>query len=478
MPRASIYCRVSSAEQVDNTSLATQEAACRQWCEKNGLEVHRVYVDAGESAKSADRPQFLRMVADCQKRKDIDRVVVYRLDRFARNSLDHGVYASMIRQSGATLTSVSEPITADPSGQLMESIHAALAQFDNDVRSCRAKDAMRSIRARGGWVHKAPYGFRLVRREDNVPVLAIDDQAAALIRRAYAMVKEGHKPTAIYDSLRPDIGRTTFYVTFRDPRYAELDPVAFQEVQQAMGYARPRSVRAADFPLRGHIICHHCGKAMTASMAKGKFAYYHCKKPAHASISANQVNAAVADLLSQLSGVYYLALPKLREAVDRNHRALGDAAMAMVAECKAKDSVLVAKMDRLVESMLDGRLPEGMYDRKRIEIDADLAKVRADLAAAQRDCRTTADEIDLAEKLMIDLPTMWNGLDPSKRAQMLRHLWPRCIEVDGKTVRTSVRDSIFGELGANDTGFFRMAPPTGDLSNLLAAIAGLMEVAA
>ncbi len=461
MPRAAIYCRVSSAEQVDNTSLATQESACRTWCDRNGLDVARVYIDAGESAKSADRPQFLRMIADCQKLRDIDRVVVYRLDRFARNSLDHGVYSHKIRESGAMLASVSENINDDPSGKFMESMIAAMSQFDNDVRSCRAKDAMNAIRARGGWVHKPPYGFKLVRRADNVPVLAIDDAAAALIRRAWGMVKAGQKPAAIYDALRPGIGRTTFYLAFRDPRYAEIDPITFQEVQHAMGYARPRSARAADFPLRGHIICYHCGKAMTASMAKGKHAYYHCKNPGHASINAKQINAAVAELLSDLSGSYYLAIPRFREILDQANRKKGDAAMAMFAECKAKDAELTAKMGRLVEAMIANRLPEGMYDLKRVEIETEQAKVRSDIAKAQRDCREVVGVIEMAEKLLIDLPTMWNSQKPDYRAQMLRQLWPRGIIVDGNTVRTSVRDSIFGILGAHDTGFFRMATPTG-----------------
>jgi DNA invertase Pin-like site-specific DNA recombinase len=62
------------------------------------------------------------MVADCQKRRDIDRVVVYRLDRFARNSLDHGVYAHALKQTGATLASVSEPISDDPGGRMTRNV--------------------------------------------------------------------------------------------------------------------------------------------------------------------------------------------------------------------------------------------------------------------------------------------------------------------------------------------------------------------
>jgi DNA invertase Pin-like site-specific DNA recombinase len=62
MPTAVIYTRVATEDQVGGTSLDTQERACREWCERNGAEVLNVYVDAGESAKTAARPAFLRLV--------------------------------------------------------------------------------------------------------------------------------------------------------------------------------------------------------------------------------------------------------------------------------------------------------------------------------------------------------------------------------------------------------------------------------
>ena len=53
--KAVIYCRVSSKEQVDNFSLPTQEAACRDYCSRNEWSVAEVFIERGESAKTADR---------------------------------------------------------------------------------------------------------------------------------------------------------------------------------------------------------------------------------------------------------------------------------------------------------------------------------------------------------------------------------------------------------------------------------------
>ena len=56
--RAVIYCRVSTVEQASNLSLPTQEQACREYCARQGYDVDQVFVDAGESAKTIDRPEF------------------------------------------------------------------------------------------------------------------------------------------------------------------------------------------------------------------------------------------------------------------------------------------------------------------------------------------------------------------------------------------------------------------------------------
>src|SRR5688572_3572923 len=88
--RAVIYCRVSTKEQAESLSLQSQERACRQGCDREALDVVQVFIEAGESAKTSNRTQLARMLQFCQSaRPRIDFVVVYRVDRFARNSLDH-----------------------------------------------------------------------------------------------------------------------------------------------------------------------------------------------------------------------------------------------------------------------------------------------------------------------------------------------------------------------------------------------------
>src|SRR5690242_2374968 len=135
MLRAVLYCRVSTVEQTQNLSLQTQESACRTYASREGYEVAAVFVDRGESAKTADRPGFQRMLAFCRKGKGTPHaVIVYGLSRFSRNNADHHAIAALLRGQGIALRSVTEPIDDSAAGRFMEAVIAGMAQFDNDLR--------------------------------------------------------------------------------------------------------------------------------------------------------------------------------------------------------------------------------------------------------------------------------------------------------------------------------------------------------
>ncbi len=91
MRRGVIYVRVSYADQVEGTSLGSQERDCRRYCAENDIEVVEVFVERGRSAKTKERPELYRLLNFCgKKRSKIDALVVHKLDRLARNSDDHG----------------------------------------------------------------------------------------------------------------------------------------------------------------------------------------------------------------------------------------------------------------------------------------------------------------------------------------------------------------------------------------------------
>src|SRR3954453_10456323 len=106
--RAVIYSRVSTKDQAQNLSLPTQEKASREYCARHGYDVDETFVDAGESAKTIDRPEFRRMLEHCRRgRGRIHAVVVYSLTRFSRNTTDHHAIAALLRGLGIMIRSVT-----------------------------------------------------------------------------------------------------------------------------------------------------------------------------------------------------------------------------------------------------------------------------------------------------------------------------------------------------------------------------------
>lgn len=85
--KVGIYARVSSEAQRDNTSIDTQLADCRAYAVKRGWQVHHEYIDEAESGRNAKRPALQHLLRDVQLRR-LDAVLVWKLDRLARNTAD------------------------------------------------------------------------------------------------------------------------------------------------------------------------------------------------------------------------------------------------------------------------------------------------------------------------------------------------------------------------------------------------------
>src|SRR5579872_3144946 len=156
-----IYCRVSSKEQIEGTSLEVQEAACRDYARTNNIRVLKVFVEQGESAKFADRTQLLELIEYCRANKGTVQVLlVWKVDRFSRNVADHFSIKATLGRYGVRIVSVTEPIDAKPEGKLMETILAGFAQFDNDIRAQRTVQGMRRKIQEGIFPWGPPYGYK------------------------------------------------------------------------------------------------------------------------------------------------------------------------------------------------------------------------------------------------------------------------------------------------------------------------------
>ena len=159
--KAVVYCRVSTKEQADEGgSLSTQEKICKDYAIKNGYEIVDIFIEQGESAKNANRTELKRLLSICtNKKSNIKAVIVYKIDRVARNIDDYRQIRLLLKSYGIEIKSTSEFFEDNPVGRFMENIIANVAQFDNDVRTERSVNGSRDAMREGRYVWVAPYGY-------------------------------------------------------------------------------------------------------------------------------------------------------------------------------------------------------------------------------------------------------------------------------------------------------------------------------
>lgn len=184
--KAVMYLRVSTKEQAEEGySIAAQAEACRRFIADKGWELVDEFLDRGESARTADRPQFQLMLQRLGEEVSVRYLVVHKPDRLARNLEDHARVRAMLRKAGVQLISVTESIEDSASGKLVEGILASIAEFYSANLSQEIRKGIDQKASHGGWPTVAPYGYRNIRREAGgrrgEAVLESDEQAPLVV---------------------------------------------------------------------------------------------------------------------------------------------------------------------------------------------------------------------------------------------------------------------------------------------------------
>lgn len=118
--KAVIYARFSSEKQ-NEASIEGQLRECIDYANFNNIEIIGNYIDRAQSAKTDHRPEFQRMIKDSYKHA-FNCIIVWKLDRFARNRYDSAYYKNVLKKNGVRVISAKESISQGADGILLESI--------------------------------------------------------------------------------------------------------------------------------------------------------------------------------------------------------------------------------------------------------------------------------------------------------------------------------------------------------------------
>ena len=194
--KAVIYARYSSDNQREE-SIEGQLRECTAFAEKNGITVLRHYIDRAFSARTDNRPEFQNMIRDSGK-KLFDMIIVWKLDRFARNRYDSARYKATLKKNGVKVVSATEVISEGAEGIILESVLEGYAEYYSADLSEKVVRGMTEnalkCKYNGATV---PIGYRI----DSEQHFQIDPLKAPFVLEAFKRYDEGATMTQIRDWL-------------------------------------------------------------------------------------------------------------------------------------------------------------------------------------------------------------------------------------------------------------------------------------
>jgi site-specific DNA recombinase len=197
--RVALYARVSTTEQAEEGySIDEQIRLLKLWCERQGYTVHEVYVDRGLSGKSIKGRPALQQLLNDAKQKEFDIVLVWKMNRLARNILDLLKIVNLLEQKNISFKSFSEDYqTETSSGKLQFHMMAAISEFERGNIAENVKMGMLARAKEGSWNGGQVLGYDSIEftsdnKKRKTTKLVINDKEAQTIRKIFELYTEGH----------------------------------------------------------------------------------------------------------------------------------------------------------------------------------------------------------------------------------------------------------------------------------------------
>lgn len=221
--KAVIYARYSCDNQREE-SIEGQLRECKEFAKRKDFMLVDTYIDRAMSAKTDNRPEFQKMIKDSAK-GEFDVVIVWKLDRFARNRYDSAHYKATLRKNGVKVLSATEVISEGAEGIILESVLEGYAEYYSAELSEKVIRGMTEnalkCQYNGGFI---PIGYKV----DENKHYQIDELVAPLVKEAFLMYINGKpiKDIVVYlndngvlSSQKKPVTKTTVATLLKNRKY-------------------------------------------------------------------------------------------------------------------------------------------------------------------------------------------------------------------------------------------------------------------
>ena len=407
---AVIYARFSSHAQTEQ-SIEGQLRECYDYAKRNDLTIVSEYIDRALTGTTDKRPQFLKMIDD-SKKKHFEYVLVYQLDRFARNRYDSANYKAKLKKNGVRVLSAKENISDDASGILIEGVLESMAEYYSAELSQKTKRGVKESLLKGHFIGGYTLlGYNIVNKK-----WVINPEEAEIVRDVFNRYRNGEKGKSIVDrlnsqSIKPKNGKaftmtgicrmirnekyigivTVDGTTYPDVVPPIVDKRLFKECNLIMdGHKhRQREVYHENpYILSGKMYCGYCGNTITAETGTSHngrvYHYYKCfgRKSDKNSCSKKNVKQDYIESVVFSATVEYVLTPKVIDKIAKmvvdNFNAEIEKPTALLAF--EKDLKAVKKsIDKILTAIEDGVYTKTTKDRL-LSLEASQENLEAKIA--------------------------------------------------------------------------------------------------
>lgn len=423
---AVIYARYSSERQTEQ-SIEGQIRYCTQYADQHGYKIVDTYIDRAISGTSDNRPQFQKMISDSAKGQ-FRYIIVWKLDRFARNRYDSAIYKNKLKNNNVKVLSATEGIGEGDESIILEAVLEAMAetysrQLSQNVRRGLKESALK-CKSTGGTI---PLGYKI-----DGGNLVIDEKTAPIVKLIFNRYADGVSKSKIAEELNNKGYRTnsgnrfsvnSFSTIFKNRKYigtyhydgievengcpAIIDVNLFNrcEARAKLNKRNPGHNKAtADYILNGKLFCGHCGASMIGDSGTGKsgnrYYYYSCatrKKRGGCDKKREKKDFIEWYIVDQT--INYVLTPERIEYIAQRvvaeyNKSFSDAEIRKLEKqldnlendfSKLTDSLVNAKSQRMIDSI----------NKKAEDLELQISDVECELAKLRVCCnaRLTASEV-------------------------------------------------------------------------------------
>ena len=494
------YLRVSTSAQADTDysaegfSLPAQREANQRAAEQLNAVIVAEFVDRGESAKSADRPELQAMLHFLREVGSISFCLVHKVDRLARSREDDVTINLAIRQAGAQLVSATENIDETPSGKLLHGIMATIAEFYSSNLAMEAKKGMHQKAKLGGTPGLAPIGYLNVRERiegREIRTVALDPDRAPLIRwmfeaygtgewtmnqiqcelkarglRIPATPKRPTRPVSIQHIDKMLANRYYLgYVKFAGVEYEGrhpglIDRETFDRVEAVRKARRDSREKTQKHPhyLKGSLFCGLCGGRIGVMNAKNRwgsvYPYFYCidrhrkKTCALRAVLIADVEVAVADWWQQVQ-LSETQIAEIRTHVTRAVEAQHARNRGELDRQRRRVKNLDNQRQKLLEARYADAIPLDLFKSEQDRIGREIDGARQIIDRCQIEADAVLAAVDEALALCADAHRLYLDATPSIRRQLNQAVFARFWIAEDRIQRAELAEPFARLLDAH-----------------------------